>query len=111
MEAAESRCYVRVGPAMNDDLGVLIDRIRVLLEKQRESSASDTTVVEHTLTDGYAHALALEAERGRAENRIRALAGDEGHSTELRTLKARVVELDANLVQLRGLLEVLSARR
>jgi hypothetical protein len=96
---------------MPDDLGVLIDRIRVLLEKQREALASDTTVVEHTLTDGYAHALALEGERGRVENRIRALAGDEAHSTELRTLKARLTELDANLLQLRGLLEVLSATR
>jgi hypothetical protein len=96
---------------MNDDLGVLLDRIRAVLEKQREASASDTTVVEHTLTDGYAHALALEAERGRVENRIRALAGDDGYSTELRTLKVRAAELDASLVQLRGLLQVLSATR
>jgi hypothetical protein len=95
---------------MTDDLGVLIERIRLLLNGG-ESRAADPPpeVIEHTLTDGYARALALEGERLKAEERIRALAGDAEHAPELRALKRRVRALDSELTQLRGLLKGLAA--
>ena len=67
--------------------------------------------IEHTLTDGYARALALEGERLRTERRIRALAGDVEHVGELRALKSRLGNLDSDLSELRDLLQVLAATR
>jgi hypothetical protein len=95
---------------MTDDLAVLIDRIRLLLNGGG-SRASDLPleVVEHTLTDGYARALALEGERLKAEELIRELAGNAEHAPELRALKRRVHALDSELAQLRGLLKGLAA--
>ena len=43
-----------------EDLSILCDRIRQLVERRPTAQADD---VEHTLTDGYARALALEAFR------------------------------------------------
>lgn len=95
---------------MTDDLGVLIDRIRLLLNGQESRSPDHPPeVVEHTLTDGYARALALEGERLKAEERIQALAGNAKNAPELRALKRRVRTLDSQLAQLRGLLKILSA--
>lgn len=90
---------------MGDDLTILFDRIRTLLN--RKGSGSDE--VEHTLTDGYARALALEADRLRTEDRIRELAGSEEHVGELRSLKARLGRTESELSQLRDLLKVLAA--
>jgi hypothetical protein len=94
---------------VTDDLSVLSDRIRVLLSREHEGTAHDSTAVEHTLTDGYAHALALEGERKQTEARIHALAGHEEHGAELRALKSRLTSIDTDLRQLRDLLKVLSA--
>jgi hypothetical protein len=44
----------------------VLAEIRTLLN----SSARDLGQIEHTLTDGYAHALALDAERLRLEKRM-----------------------------------------
>lgn len=44
----------------------LIEQIEALLM----SPARDLDELEHTLTDGYAHALALDAERLRLEKRV-----------------------------------------
>ena len=46
----------------------LLDRISALLG----DSTGDLDTIEHTLTDGYARALALEAERWRLERRVAA---------------------------------------
>jgi hypothetical protein len=94
---------------MGDDLSSLFDRIRGLLNREGNGLASCTDEVEHTLTDGYARALALEAERRRAEERIRELAGYEEHVGELRSLKVRLGRTEDELSQLRDLLRVLAA--
>ena len=94
---------------VTDDLSVLSDRIRVLLNREHEGTVLDSAAVEHTLTDGYAHALALEGQRKHAEKRIHALAGHEEHGAELRALKSRLTSIDTDLSQLRDLLRVLAA--
>jgi hypothetical protein len=93
---------------MNDDISILFDRIRVLLEDPGVEQEAGTDAVEHTLTDGYARALALEAERLRLEEEIRRLAGSDQHVGEVRILKARHALLEEELAQLRGLLGSLS---
>lgn len=112
MERAAVRgCLVRAFQ-MNEDLSALFDRIRSLLNGHgSDAPPPRTEVVEHTLTDGYARALALEGERLRTERRIRALAGDAEHAPELRALKSRLGSLDADLSRLRALLRVLAAAR
>jgi hypothetical protein len=96
---------------MSDDLSILFDRIRLLLDRDQPGRAAGPDVVEHTLTDGYARALALDGERLRAEERIRELAGSEEHVGEVRILKARAALLEEELAQLRGLLGSLSRAR
>jgi hypothetical protein len=107
----DARCHVRyVRPCpVADDLSILSERIRALLEPSSDGSPFDTTVVEHTLTDGYARALALEGERLRTEDRIRVLAGDAGYEGELRALKSRLGDVDSELTELRDLLKDLAA--
>ena len=84
---------------------MLCDRIRLLVDGRPAAPADD---VEHTLTDGYARALALEGERLRAEERIHALAGSPEHVEELRVLKGRMERLDEQVTELRGLLGALA---
>ncbi|HEX2044517.1 MAG TPA: hypothetical protein VHF23_02680 [Gaiellaceae bacterium] len=95
---------------MNEDLSVLFDRIRALLDPRRNGSpAPPVEEVEHTLTDGYARALALEGERLRVERRIRELAGSAEDATEASALSSRLAALDAELGDLRDLLRTLAA--
>ena len=96
---------------MSDDISILFDRIRVLLQQQPEEQEPDTDLLEHTLTDGYARALALEGERRRTEEDIHRLAGSDEHVGEVRILKARRALLEEELTQLRGLLGTLAGRR
>jgi hypothetical protein len=88
-----------------EDLTFLCDRIRQLVEHRPAAPADD---VEHTLTDGYARALALEGERLRARERMHALAGSADHVEELRALKGRLERLDLQVAELRGLLGALA---
>src|SRR5947209_4090342 len=73
----------------------LLDKIKALMR----ASDRDLEQIESTLTDGYAHALSLEAERWRLEKRISAVAlgirsGDTAElAVELSTLAER---LDGN---------------
>jgi hypothetical protein len=89
-----------------EDLTILCDRIRVMLDQRHGAPADD---VEHTLTDGYARALALEGERRRAEHRLQALAGNADHLDEQRALKSHLGGIDDQLAELRRLLGVLAA--
>jgi hypothetical protein len=72
--------------------------------------------LEHTLTAGYAHALALEAERWRLERRLGEVAlsvaeGDrEAGTDELAGLARRMAEASGDLSTLRGLLVTLRDR-
>jgi hypothetical protein len=92
-------------PRVTDDLPLLIERLRVLVD----NPADEPGAVEHTLTDGYACALALEAELRRSEARVRELAGDADALAEQRILKVRLDQLDGDLAELRGLLDALAA--
>jgi hypothetical protein len=94
---------------MSDDLSVLLDRVRRLLDRRSERAEADADAVELTLTDGYARALALEGERRRLDARIRELAGGEGRAAELRELKARAEAVDGELGELRGALTILAS--
>ena len=72
--------------------------------------------IEHTLTEGYARALALEAERWRLERRIGEVAamlvqGDRERKTdELAALAERISSADGDLSRLRGRLSTLRRR-
>jgi hypothetical protein len=90
---------------MTDDLPLLIDRLRFLID----DPGDELGAVEHTLTDGYAYALALEAERRRAEARVRELAGDADALAEQRILKVRLEQIDRELAELRALLDRLAS--
>jgi hypothetical protein len=93
---------------MGDDVSILFERIRVLLDREAAELEEGTDAVEHTLTDGYARALALDGERLRTEDRIRSLAGSDERVGEVRILKARLALLEEELGQLRGLLGTLA---
>ena len=66
------------------------------IEDLLSASAPTLAVVEDTLTEGYAKALALEAERLRLERRLgevaRTVSGD--HGDELRRLGTRLRSAD-----------------
>ena len=77
-------------------------------------SADEPTLarMEDTLTEGYARALALEAERWRLERRIGEVAreGRTDIGEELRSLGTRLTHADAELANLRSLLGSLHER-
>jgi hypothetical protein len=87
----------------------LLEQINALMR----GAARDLDTIEHTLTDGYAHALSLEAEKWRLEKRIAEVAqslqrGDTAKKAQ--ELSALANRLDGNaddLVRLRGLLSQL----
>jgi uncharacterized membrane protein len=72
--------------------------------------------IEHTLTSGYARALALEAERRRLERKIADLAARLGQeitdedTTQLAKLSQGLADADADLTRLRALLASLRTR-
>jgi ABC-type phosphate transport system auxiliary subunit len=73
----------------------LLDRISALLG----DSTGDLDTIEHTLTDGYACALALEAERWRLERRMRGLSKglENGDTAEkVHELSSLTKRLDGN---------------
>jgi hypothetical protein len=93
----------------------LIDEIRELLAAPRSGRrAPSLSDIEHTLTTGYAQALALEAERTRIERRlgeVAASAGENGAATEeIAALGRRLSDADGELSNLRMLLESLRMR-
>jgi|SRR6476659_8457105 len=93
------------------------DDIRSLLESPRSGDdAPSLDNIEHTLTAGYAQALALEAERWRIERRIADVAarlGDEvtdEDAAELARLGQCLSSADGDLNKLRSLLLALRTR-
>ena len=89
--------------------------IRFLLDAPLEGGeAPSLEVLEHTLTAGYARAMALEAEQWRLQRRIADVAmsladGDSG-SSELQELGERLQTTDSELGRLRSLLASLRSR-
>jgi hypothetical protein len=95
--------------------GVLTE-IRSLLDAPASAEQPPRAVVEDTLTNGYAYALALEGERLRIERRLRALLHEEpGPSARVRweeigELTRRLADADRELAGLRALLSSLRAQ-
>ena len=92
----------------------LFDEINELLAAPASGADAPALArVEHTLTTGYARALALEAERWRLERRLGELATtpdlDDG-SRERIDLAERLDEAAGELSRLRDLLEPLRTR-
>jgi hypothetical protein len=96
---------------MADQLSLLLERICCLVRGAGESSrAPSMAEMEHTLTDGYARALELDAEQHRLRARIQHVAAGvrgERDAGRLRTLIARLESTDGELRELRRLLEML----
>jgi ABC-type phosphate transport system auxiliary subunit len=99
-----------------DENTPLLDEIEVLLAGPlADEHAPYLQRVEHTLTSGYARALALEAERGRLQQRLGELAatldgGDLGRNAlELSDVARRFAATDGDLRALRGRLASLRA--
>ena len=86
----------------------MLEQIEELLASERPLLAR----LEDTLTEGYAQALALEAERRRLERRIGEVAREGGSDAgdELRTLGSRLTDADGELTKLRTLLGTLHDR-
>jgi hypothetical protein len=84
----------------------LLDQIQALLG----GSTDDIDQIERTLTDGYAHALALEAEKARLERRLTEVTqeiqcGDTAKkAVEIGELAQRIDGNTDDLVLLRGML-------
>jgi hypothetical protein len=93
------------------------DEIRTLLDAPPTGDdAPSLDAIEHTLTAGYARALALEAERWRLERKLAeaaaALGGTvvEGEHSELAMLGQRLSAANGDLTLLRDLLSSLRSR-
>jgi hypothetical protein len=72
----------------------VLEKINALID----APTDDLRAIEHILTDGYAHALSLEAEQWRIERKISLAAGEiDGGNTA-----AKVQELGALARQLDG---------
>jgi hypothetical protein len=93
----------------------LRERIAELLSlPENGAGAPSIDTVELTLTDGYAAALALEAERWRIERRLDEVARDADDAEDVREfarLSERLETADGELAGLRALLRRLQARR
>jgi hypothetical protein len=90
--------------------GALLTRIEELID-----APTGPDEVERTLTDGYAEALALEAERWRIHRRIGEAAAEleDGNSErvlELSRLARRLAKTDGELARLRDRLAALRGR-
>jgi hypothetical protein len=95
----------------------LFEEIKQLLAAPRSGAdAPPLEEVENTLTTGYAHALALEAERWRIERRLSEIAaelrqkGAASRTGELVSLATRLSDADGELSSLRALLATLRNR-
>lgn len=93
-----------------DDLSLLLDEIERVLRQPPTGGLDAVARVEETLTDGYARALALEAERWRIERRLAEVArlvaegSTRSLAEELSELVGRLEQADADLQRLRDLL-------
>jgi hypothetical protein len=92
----------------------LREEIAELLSLPEDGAGSPSlATVESTLTDGYAAALALEAERLRIERRLGEVAREADDATNVREfaqLSERLESADGELARLRSLLRTLHDR-
>jgi hypothetical protein len=100
-----------------EDDRLVLERIEELLEAPQSGAAAPSLArMEATLTEGYAEALALEAERSRIERRIGEVAGRVDHQAssgvtdEIVALARRLTRAEGELGHLRAMLRRLHAR-
>jgi hypothetical protein len=88
----------------------LLDEITTLLDAP--AGRDDPARIERTLTDGYARALTLEAEKSRLQRQLGEVtaAADRDAGTQFVELAKRLEAKDGSLVQLRTLLVRLRER-
>jgi uncharacterized coiled-coil protein SlyX len=88
-----------------EDLALLLDEIELMLREPPTGGPDAVARVEDTLTDGYARALELEAERWRIERRLaelaRHLATDEDAVEKMSGLSGRLEHVEDDLRHLR----------
>ena len=92
---------------LHDDLAELLNL------PENGKGAPSLAVLEARLTDGYAEALALEAERWRIEQRlgeVARIARRPGSANELESLSQQLSDADGELARLRSLLGTLQER-
>jgi plasmid stabilization system protein ParE len=98
------------------EISTLFDDIRQLLDAPDQGDGAPSLArVEETLTTGYAHALALDAERWRLERRLdevvaHAAQGGDQAAAELVTLTTQLSSADGELEDLRAMLRPLRLR-
>jgi hypothetical protein len=102
---------------MTQETSTLYEDIHALLqEAPGAEQGAFLARLEHTLTDGYARALALEAERVRLERRMGELTDGlcddpaDAPTDELATVARRLSDADTELTSLRRTLARLRAR-
>jgi hypothetical protein len=100
---SDNRALTPVAPA---------DTMMQQIEELLGADAPTLARLEETLTEGYAQALALEAERWRLERRLGEMAREGGADAgeELQSLGKRLTNADSALSELRTLLGSLHAR-
>jgi hypothetical protein len=96
---------------------LVLQRIEALLDTPATGAAAPSLAsLEATLTEGYAEALALEAERSRIERRFGEVVRTveepvaNGVTDELLVLARRLTHADAEIGRLRAVLRRLQAR-
>lgn len=82
----------------------MLETIQELLDGR---SAPTLASLEDTLTTGYAHALELEGERLRLEQRLRELIRAQARAHEIADVSDRLGEADGRLRHLRAMLATL----
>jgi hypothetical protein len=87
---------------MPEDRASLIEDIRALLAAKPGRAGLER--VEETLTAGYAHAMALEAEQWRLERRLRDAARGGAEAAELTRVADVLAGVERDLGHLRALL-------
>jgi hypothetical protein len=98
---------------MPNDLPTFLEEIDALLEVSAHAGAGLETI-ERTLTDGYAYALTLDAERWRLERQLGEVAGSMGEADvsteEVAGLGERLAAVRDELTRLRSKLSALRVR-
>lgn len=99
---------------VDERLPAVLTEIRSLLDVPEGTAPPSRAEVEHTLTSGYAYALALEGECLRIESRLRALvrSSDSGKpaADEVAELTGRLAHTDQELAAVRALLSSLRSQ-
>jgi hypothetical protein len=98
---------------MGTDLAPLVDRITALVSEPASGSPERLRAVEHTLTDGYAHALLLEGETLKLEREIGSMVAQneaDERAERLTSLANRLAATERELNRLRALLAELRGR-